>query len=76
MGVDQPSDVTGTPWLAELANAQFGQVQNLTVNESIHNWLSGAGYTLKNDDGVFLAGDIAAAPLRICLLYTSDAADE
>ena len=65
LGVDQPSDVTGTPWLAELANAQFGQVQNLTVNESIHNWLSEEGYTLKNDDGVLSAGDIAAAPLRM-----------
>ena len=33
LGVDQPSDITGTPWLRELLNTQFGLIQNLEVDK-------------------------------------------
>ena len=65
LGVDQPSDVTGTPWLGELAKAQFGPVQNLAAGDAIRDWLSGSDFPLKEGDGDFTASPIAVAPFQL-----------
>ena len=65
LGIDQPADVTGTPWLSELVNARFGQMQNMALGGAIRTWLGEEGYQLKENDGTFVSGDIAAVPFRL-----------
>ncbi len=65
LGIDQPVDVTGTPWLTELVNARFGQMQNMMLGGTIRAWLSEASYPIKGDDGTFTSSDIAAVPFQL-----------
>ena len=65
LGVDQPSDITGTPWLRELLNTQFGLIQNLEVGPLIRDWLSNAGYPLGAIDEEFNTKFLNATPVRL-----------
>ena len=64
LGVDQPSDITGTPWLLELLGAQFGTVQKLEVGSLFSNWLSEKDYPFSVDEE-FKAKFITVAPVRL-----------
>ena len=66
LAVDQPGDVTGTPWLAGLVRGQFDPVQNSAVGQALGQWLTKAGYSNigRPDDG-FAAGQLAAAGVRL-----------
>ena len=65
LGVDQPSDITGTPWLRELLNTQFGLIQNLEVGPLIRDWLSNAGYPVGAIDEEFNTKFLNATPVRL-----------
>ena len=65
LGVDQPSDITGTPWLRELLNTQFGLMQNLEVGPLIRDWLSNAGYPMGAIDEEFNTNFLNATPVRL-----------
>ena len=65
LGVDQPSDITGTPWLRELLNTQFGLIQNLEVGPLIRDWLSNAGYPMGAIDQEFNTKFLNATPVRL-----------
>ena len=65
LGVDQPSDITGTPWLRELLNTQFGLIQNLEVGPLIRDWLSNAGYPMGAIDEEFNTKFLNATPVRL-----------
>lgn len=65
LGVDQPSDITGTPWLRELLNTQFGLMQNLKVGPLIRDWLSNAGYPMGAIDEEFNTKFLNATPVRL-----------
>ena len=65
LGVDQPSDITGTPWLRELLNTQFGLIQNLEVGPLIRDWLSNAGYPMGSIDEEFNTKFLNATPVRL-----------
>ncbi|OUU70898.1 MAG: hypothetical protein CBC27_07700 [Opitutia bacterium TMED67] len=65
LGVDQPSDITGTPWLRELLNTQFGLIQNLEVGPLIRDWLSNAGYPVGAIDEEFNTKLLNATPVRL-----------
>ena len=65
LGVDQPSDITGTPWLRELLNTQFGLIQNLEVGLLIRDWLSNAGYPVGAIDEEFNTKFLNATPVRL-----------
>ena len=65
LGVDQPSDITGTPWLRELLNTQFGLMQNLEVGPLIRDWLSNAGYPVGAIDEEFNTKFLNATPVRL-----------
>ena len=65
LGVDQPSDITGTPWLRELLNTQFGLIQNLEVGPLIRDWLSNAGYPVGAIDEKFNTKFLNATPVRL-----------
>ena len=65
LGVDQPSDITGTPWLGELINTQFGLVQNLKAGALFRSWLSKLGYPIGPGDEEFSTSFISAAPVRL-----------
>ena len=66
LAVDQPGDVTGTPWLAGLVRGQFDPVQNSAVGQALGQWLTKAGYSNigRPDDG-FAAAQLAAAGVRL-----------
>ncbi|MEE2947302.1 MAG: hypothetical protein VX392_03195 [Verrucomicrobiota bacterium] len=66
LAVDQPGDVTGTPWLTSLIRGQFGPVQNSAVGQALNQWLDETAYSnvaLPND--AFAAGQLAAAAVRL-----------
>ena len=65
LGIDQPSDITGTPWLRELLNTQFGLIQNLEVGPLIRDWLSNAGYPVGAIDEEFNTKFLNATPVRL-----------
>ena len=65
LGVDQPSDITGTPWLRELLNTQFGLIQNLEVGPLIRDWLSNAGYPVGAIDEEFNTKFLNTTPVRL-----------
>jgi hypothetical protein len=65
LGVDQPSDITGTPWLGELLNTQFGLVQNLEIGALFQSWLSNAGYPIGAVDEEFTTTFVTAAPVQL-----------
>ena len=65
LGVDQPSDITGTPWLRELLNTQFGLMQNVEVGPLIRDWLSNAGYPMGAIDEEFNTNFLNATPVRL-----------
>ncbi len=65
LGVDQPSDITGTPWLGELLNTQFGLVQNLEIGALFRSWLSNAGYPIGAVDEEFTTTFVTAAPVQL-----------
>ena len=65
LGVDQPSDITGTPWLRELLNTQFGLMRNLDVGPLIRDWLSNAGYPMGAIDEQFNTKFLNATPVRM-----------
>ena len=65
LGVDQPSDITGTPWLRELLNTQFGLIQNLEVGPLIRDWLSNAGYPVGAIDEESNTKFLNATPVRL-----------
>ena len=65
LGVDQPSDITGTPWLRELLNTQFGLIQNLEVGPLIRDWLSNVGYPVGAIDEEFNTKFLNATPVRL-----------
>ena len=65
LGVDQPSDITGTPWLRELLNTQFGLIKNLEVGPLIRDWLSNAGYPVGAIDEEFNTKFLNATPVRL-----------
>ena len=66
LAIDQPGDVTGTPWLASLVRGRFGPVQNAAVGQALHRWAS-ADYesTVSSSDAAFAAGKLAAAEVRL-----------
>ena len=65
LGVDQPSDITGTPWLGELLNTQFGLVKNLEVGDLFRSWLSNSGYPIGAIDEALTTTFLTAAPVRL-----------
>jgi len=66
LAVDQPGDVTGTPWLADLVRARFGPMQNTAVGQALHRWAAGGGdSTVGSTDDAFAAGQLAAAEVRL-----------
>ncbi|MDP6794346.1 MAG: hypothetical protein QGG00_03030 [Verrucomicrobiota bacterium] len=66
LAVDQPGDVTGTPWLTGLVRGQFGPVQNSAVGQALGQWLDEAGYSnVGLPDDAFAAGQLAAAAVRL-----------
>ena len=61
LAVDQPGDVTSTPWLASLIRGRFGPVQNSAAGPALHRWAETGGYP----DATFAAGQLATAEVRL-----------
>ena len=66
LAVDQPSDVTSTPWLSSLVRGQFGPVQNSAAGQALHRWAEAGGYSaVGSPDAAFAAGQLATAEVRL-----------
>ena len=66
LAIDQPGDVTGTPWLAGLVRGQFGPVQNTAVGQALGRWVADADYTnIGSADANFATSKLAAAGVRL-----------
>ncbi|HIM67518.1 MAG TPA: hypothetical protein EYM45_03020 [Verrucomicrobia bacterium] len=66
LAVDQPGDVTSTPWLASLIRGRFGPVQNSAAGQALHRWAETGGYPdVASPDATFAAGQLATAEVRL-----------
>jgi len=66
LAVDQPGDVTSTPWLSSLVRGQFGPVQNSAAGQALHRWAEAGGYSaVGSPDAAFAAGQLATAEVRL-----------
>ena len=66
LAVDQPGDVTSTPWLASLIRGRFGPVQNSAAGPALHRWAETGGYPdVASPDATFAAGQLATAEVRL-----------
>jgi hypothetical protein len=80
LAVDQPGDVTSTPWLASLIRGRFGPVQNSAAGQALHRWAEtgggsditlpawqqlGAYPDVASPDATFAAGQLATAEVRL-----------
>ena len=66
LAVDQPGDVTSTPWLSSLVRGQFGPVQNSAPGQALHRWAEAGGYSaVGSPDAAFAAGQLATAEVRL-----------
>jgi len=66
LAVDQPGDVTSTPWLAGLVRGKFGPVQNSAVGQTLRHWAEAGGYSnVGGLDDDFAAAKLAVAEVRL-----------
>lgn len=80
LAVDQPGDVTSTPWLASLIRGRFGPVQNSAAGQALHHWAKTGGDSdiplasrqklglypnVRSLDATFAAGQLATAEVRL-----------
>ena len=66
LAVDQPGDVTSTPWLAGLVRGKFGPVQNSAVGQTLRHWAEAGGYSnVGGPDDDFAAAKLAVAEVRL-----------
>ncbi len=66
LALDQPGDVTGTPWLASLVRGKFGPVQNSAAGQALHRWAEAGGYSnVGGPDDDFAAAKLAVAEVRL-----------
>ena len=80
LAVDQPGDVTSTPWLESLIRGRFGPVQNSAAGPALHRWAEtggggditlpawqqlGAYPDVGSPDATFAAGQLATAEVRL-----------
>ena len=66
LAVDQPGDVTSTPWLTSLIRGRFGPVQNSAAGPALHRWAETGGYPdVASPDATFAAGQLATAEVRL-----------
>ena len=66
LAVDQPGDITGTPWLAGLVRGKFGAVQNSAVGQALYRWAGAREYPdLGDPDAAFAAGQLASVGVRL-----------
>ena len=66
VAVDQPGDVTSTPWLAGLVRGKFGPVQNSAVGQTLRHWAEAGGYSnVGGLDDDFAAAKLAVAEVRL-----------
>ncbi len=66
LAIDQPGDITSTPWLASLIRGRFGTVQNSVVGQALHRWTAeGDNSNISSPDAVFTAGKIATTEVHL-----------
>lgn len=66
LAVDQPGDVTSTPWLSSLVRGQLGPVQNSAAGQALHRWVEAGGYSaVGSPNAAFAADQLATAEVRL-----------